>query len=99
MKITDSAKVILEQILDQENKNCITFFTQGEGCQTRLCMDCIVVTDAMQNNGLYVDMSEETARLLEDITLDAEDGNLVITSMHSCGSSCSSCSGGCGGCQ
>ena len=57
MQITDNAKAILEKMLKEENKNCLTFFTQGSGCHTRLCMDFIVVSDGNQINGLYVDMS------------------------------------------
>ncbi|MGN1276890.1 MAG: hypothetical protein ACI4UK_07870 [Floccifex sp.] len=95
MQITDSAKIILEKLLEEEQKNCLTFFTEGSGCQTRLCMDFIVVSDGNQINGLYVDMSEETSRLLEDIVLDAKNGSLVIQSRGGCSGCCSSCSQGC----
>ena len=98
MQITDNAKAILEKMLKEENKNCLTFFTQGSGCNTRLCMDFIVVSDGNQINGLYVDMSEETSRMLEGIILDAKDGNLVIQSTNSNCSGCSNCSSCDGGC-
>lgn len=93
MQITDDAKAILEKMMEEEGKNALTFFTQGEGCHTRLCMDFIVVSECNQINGLNVDMSEETSRMLEQIILDAKEGNLVI---QSTASGCGGCSGGCG---
>ncbi|MDO4468171.1 MAG: hypothetical protein Q4C49_14410 [Bacillota bacterium] len=91
MQITDSAKSVIEELLAEENKNGVTFFTEGQGCQTRLVMDYIIVSDGPMINGIYVDMSEETARMLENIILDARDGKLVIRSTVQ--------SSGCGGCS
>lgn len=101
MQITDSAKTIILEMLEEEQKNGVTFFTEGQGCQTRLVMDYIAVTDGPTINGIFVDMSEETSRLLEDIILDARDGRLVIRS-NAPASGCGGCSGcgsdsGCGG--
>lgn len=103
MQISDSAKVILENMLEEEGKNCLTFFVQGHGCHSQLCMDFIVVSEANQINGLNVEMNEETSRMLEDIILDANDGNLVIRSTAPA-TGCGGCSGcasdeGCGGCD
>ncbi len=91
MQITDDAKVILEKMLEEEKQNCISFFLQDAGCQKRLCMDFISVSEGSQINGLFVEMNDETASMLEEIILDAQDGNLVIAST-ACG-----CAGGCGG--
>ena len=104
MQITDEAKTILQKMLEEEKKNGISFFTQGQGCHTKLCMDFITVSDGNQINGLYVDMSEDTARLLENIILDAQDNTLMIRSTvqaSGCGG-CSGCGGSCGddcGCE
>lgn len=94
MRITDEAKVILEKMLEEEKQNCISFFLQDAGCHKRLCMDFISVSDGDQINGLFVQMDDQTAAMLQDIILDADNGNLMIASTAPAGG----CGGGCGGC-
>lgn len=97
MQITDSAKVLLEQMLEEEKQNCIQFFLQDAGCHKRLCMNFISVSEGNQINGIYVEMDNETSYMLQEIILDAQDGSLMIASTApagGCGSGCGGCGGG-----
>lgn len=96
MQITDNAKVVLEQMLNEEGKNAVVFMIQGEGPNTQLAMDFAMVNEPdMIINGINVQMDYQTFVMLQDIILDFREGRLLI--MNAAPSPCGGCGGGCGG--
>ena len=110
MQITDNAKVVLEQMMKEQNMNALTFAIQEIEGQPQLSMDLAAVSEPdMVINGLNVMMDYETFVTLQDIMIDFVDGRLVLYNTASscgcggCGGDCQSddscgCGGGCSGC-
>lgn len=88
MKITDEAKQLLNKALDEKKADGIRMRTSRSCCGTSLRFELVTVTDQDRPediNGLSVLMDEETRTWTGTVTIDAEDGRLIL---HDSAASC-----------
>ncbi len=98
MKITDEAKVIIENALKEQNTDSIRLSLKETETGTGLSMELINKADddrVVDVNGVNVVMDLETEMNLLSVVFAENDGELVLQSESSCGGGCSGCGGGC----
>lgn len=82
MKITDSAKVYIQSIMKENRGKILRISQESSGCcgpNINLALDDAESNDHIQTiNGIQIVMEPNAAPVLENITLDLNDGNLVI---------------------
>lgn len=88
MKITDEAKVLLKEALDEKKADGIRLRTSRSCCGTSLRFELVTITDKdtpEDINGLSVLMDEETRSWTGIVTIDAANGRLTL---HDSAASC-----------
>ncbi|NMD38840.1 MAG: hypothetical protein GYA87_09210 [Christensenellaceae bacterium] len=98
MKITDEAKVIIENALKEQDTDSIRLSLKETETGTGLSLELIKKTDndrVVDVNGVNVVMDIETEMNLLSIVFAENNGELVLQTESSCGGSCAGCAGGC----
>lgn len=88
MKITDEAKVLIDEALTEKGDNAIRLHTSRSCCGTSLRFELVTLTDQDQPetiNGLSVLMDEETREWTGTVTIGAAGGRLTL---HDSAASC-----------
>lgn len=90
MKITDEAKLLINEVLAGEKANAIRLHTNRSCCGTSLQFELVTLTDQDQPeiiNGLSVLMDKETQAWTGTVTIGAAGGKLTL---HDSAASCCS---------
>ncbi|MBY3621322.1 hypothetical protein CA600_22780 [Paenibacillus sp. VTT E-133280] len=89
MKISDSAKVFIENIMKDNEGKILRISQTSSGCcdpNVNLALDDAKIEDHIQTiNDIQVVIEPERVTILNNIILDLDEGNLVILNE---GSSC-----------
>lgn len=82
MKITDNAKVFIENMMKDNKGKILRISHENSGCcgpNINLVLDDVKIEDHIQIiNGIQVVMEPDAVTVLNNIILDLNEGNLVI---------------------
>ncbi|WP_317854784.1 hypothetical protein [Chakrabartyella piscis] len=95
MKITESAKEVIMNILEANGAAALTMFTQSSCCGNSLGFEMVGVIEEEQPemiDGVPVFMDDETKAWTGEVTIDADGGKLTLINPNS---GCAGCGGGC----
>ena len=98
MKITDEAKVIIENALNEQNSDSVKLALKETENGYGLSMELINKAEedrVVDVNGVNVVMDTETEMALLTTIFAVNDGELVLQNEAHCGGGCSGCGGGC----
>lgn len=96
MKITNEAKIVIDEALKEQNFNSIKLSIKETETGYGLAMELVNKAEGdrcVDINGVNVVMDEETEMALITTIFDAQNGELVLASEGGCGH------GGCAGCS
>lgn len=102
MIITDNAKKIMLDVLEEDKKNVIRIEIIKQGCHGQLYLDTIISNDFELINDVPVQISNDDRDYLDNVIFDTQNGNLTfrLANVTGCGS-CGGCDddNGCEGCH
>ncbi|WP_059106105.1 iron-sulfur cluster biosynthesis family protein [Shouchella shacheensis] len=82
MMITEAAKEVLQQSMEQENAEGIRFYSAGQGCcgpQFGVSLDAAEAGDEIKEvNGIKVAIDGSVREMAENVSLDFQNGNLIL---------------------
>lgn len=85
MIITDTAKEMLTNAMEENNSKGIRFYFVGQGCcgpQLGLSLDAPEEQDVVKEvNGVQVAIDQRVLSMTEEVTLDIQDGSLAIVGL------------------
>ena len=85
MDITQTAKDVLTESLKDNKAQGIRFYFAGQGCcgpQFGLSMDAPEAEDTIKEvNGIQVALDNRVSSMVEDVSLDFQDGGLVLVGL------------------
>lgn len=85
MDITQTAKEVLTESMKENNAQGIRFYFAGQGCcgpQFGLSMDAPEEEDFIKEvNGIQVALDNRVSTMVEDISLDFQNGGLVLVGL------------------
>ena len=92
MIISDNAKNIMLNVLEEDKKNVIKIEIIKQGCHGQLYLDTIISNDFELINDVPVQISNEDREYLDHVIFDEQDGNLTfrLDNVSGCGG-CSGC--------
>lgn len=100
MIITDEARKLMLEVLEEDKKNVIKIEVVSRGCHGQLYLDTIISNDFELINEVPVQIDNTNKEYLNKIIFDVVNGNLTyrVEGESGCGG-CSGCSDGCNGCD
>ena len=100
MIITDEAKKLMLEVLEEDKKNVIKVEVISRGCHGQLYLDTIISNDFELINDVPVQIDNTSKEYLDKIIFDVVNGNLAyrVDGETGCGG-CSGCSSDCGACN
>lgn len=85
MDITQTAKDVLTESMKENNAQGIRFYFAGQGCcgpQFGLSMDAPEAEDLIKEvNGIQVALDNRVSSMVEDVSLDFQEGGLVLVGL------------------
>lgn len=85
MNITDGAKEVLQQSMEEKNADSIRFYSAGQGCcgpQLGISLDKAENGDKIKVvNDINVAIDESVKEMTEDVSLDFQNGRLVLVGL------------------
>ena len=85
MIITDTAKEMLTNAMEENNAEGIRFYFVGQGCcgpQLGLSLDVPEEQDLIKEvNGIQVAIDQRVLSMTEDVTIDIQDGSLALVGL------------------
>lgn len=99
MIITDEARDLLKQLMEEEHKDCLTIEINDCACHSQLIVDFTWEANPTHIiNGLPVKMSQQVAEKLSNTTINVKNGKLTFKDTNSCAGcnkDCQDCNGDC----
>lgn len=96
MKITDDAKLVIEEALKEQNFDSVALHLKETENGYGLAMELVNKQESdrvVDINGINVIMDMETEMALIVTTFDAQNGELTLVQEGGCGHDCAGCSG------
>lgn len=93
MRITDNAKVVLQKVLVENNRDCLWVGLQETCCGTSISVALALAADddkLVEINGIPVIMMPDAIERAESIEIDEQNGQLFFNDSKA--ADCSSCS-------
>ncbi|MFC7319722.1 adhesin [Halobacillus campisalis] len=85
MNITEEAKNVLTEAMNEQKAENIRFYFAGQGCcgpQMGLSMDAPEESDQVETiNEIQVAMDSRVVDMVKEVTLDHQDGGLVLAGL------------------
>jgi len=91
MKITDEAKVMLEEVLTSNGYDCLKATVQKTCCGTSVMFNLAKLTDSdkpIDINGISVLMNDDVKNRTETITITVENKKLAVEDTAASGCCC-----------
>jgi Fe-S cluster assembly iron-binding protein IscA len=93
MRISDSAKVVLQKVMLENERNCLWVGLQETCCGTSINIAMAIASDddkVIEINGISVIMQPEAAERAESIEIDEQNGQLFFNDSEA--ADCAGCS-------